>query len=89
MGSFFVVIQSPDPRHFSDLINSFKQVSIQELAAKRTIKAFDEAILLWFARLDVNHFDIVRFAPIRQRRRYQFRAVAQLLGQSALGLKLL
>ena len=66
MGSFFVIIQSPNPGHFSYLADALKQIRIEELSTERAVEAFNEAVLLWFAWLDINQFDIVCVAPIRQ-----------------------
>ncbi|SHF09421.1 hypothetical protein SAMN02745781_01448 [Vibrio gazogenes DSM 21264] len=70
MGSFFVIIQSPEPGHISYLADAFKQIRIKELSAKRAIEAFNKTILLGLAKLDIYQLNMMSLAPIRQSSRY-------------------
>ena len=66
MGAFFVVDRSPRVGDLTDLIQIFKEVSIEHFMPIGPVKSLDKGILAWLAGLDVKQFDTFVLVPLHQ-----------------------
>ena len=72
MGSFIVVVESPQPSHLTYLAQGLKQIGIQELIPERAIETLRKSVLLWLAFLYVDHLDTMLLAPVSKGARNLF-----------------
>jgi hypothetical protein len=66
MGAFFVVDRDPFVGDLTDLIQIFKEISIQDFMPIGSVKPFDKGVLAWLARLDVTQLDALFLAPLNE-----------------------
>lgn len=57
MGAFFVVDRDPFVGDLTDLIQIFKEISIEHFMPIGPVKSLDKGILAWLAGLDVTQLD--------------------------------
>ena len=66
MGAFFVVGRDPLVGDLTDLVEIFKEISIQDFMPIGPVKSLDKGILAWLAGLDVMQLDAFFFAPLNE-----------------------
>jgi hypothetical protein len=86
VGAVLVVVDQETPGRLTHILQSGEDVLIQHLFPIGAIEAFDERVLIRFARLDVTTGHAVGFGPLREDLAQELRAVvgAQHLWQRAL-----
>ena len=73
MGSDLVVGLQPSIRELPHLAQTFKQMRIEHFVSIRSIKPFNERVLVGLAGLDVADLDLVLVAPVNERLRQHLR----------------
>ena len=76
MGSFIVVVESPQPSHLTYLAQGLKQIGIQELIPERAIETLRKSVLLWLAFLYVDHLDAIKSVCMIERPQDNLRGIA-------------
>ena len=67
MGSDVVVVAAPELQFSSGVISRIEDLLIQYLVSQASIEAFDEAILLGFAGIDIMPIHAVIASPLQDR----------------------
>ena len=80
MGAFFVVDRDPVVSYFSDLIQIFKEVSIEHLMPIGAVKALDKSVLARLAGADITQLDTFALAPFSRYLTAYFRAAIRAYG---------
>jgi hypothetical protein len=64
VGAFLVVDRDPVVSYFSDLIQIFKEIGIQDFMPIGAVKALDKSVLARFAGLDITQLYSPVLAPL-------------------------
>jgi hypothetical protein len=75
MGAFLVIDRDPFVGDFSNLIQVFKQIGIQDLLPIGSVEPFDKGVLAGFTGLDVSQLNAFVLAPLKQRCIAQLRTI--------------